>query len=268
MTRYNFAAALVVLAAATVNAQTPPATNSAAPHGLVPGQRLNPGERVTSPNGKCALVMQADGNLVWVYAERVLWHAATHGNPGAFCVVQTDGNLVVYTDGGVALWSTRTSDKPGAVLRCQDDGNLVLYQAARAVWTSTAGRTTAKIRFTRENTIGGLGRSLYLHVNGERVAENKSLSGSACVEVECESVRYGRNEVRVFHDAKGESPFYADPDGKAGHAKCFRVTTRARSSTSGWRGTRSPTRTRSRSRARSTPTGSGPRSCRCPSTRS
>ena len=34
-----------------------------------------------------------------------IWHIGTHGNPGAYLVLQDDGNLVVY-EGDAALWNT------------------------------------------------------------------------------------------------------------------------------------------------------------------
>ncbi|MGY1668315.1 reprolysin-like metallopeptidase, partial [Geodermatophilus sp. SYSU D00696] len=51
---------------------------------LRPGQALGAGQSLRSPSGEYRVVAQPDGNLV-VYASdgRVLWHAHTHGSPGA-----------------------------------------------------------------------------------------------------------------------------------------------------------------------------------------
>ena len=38
----------------------------------------------------------------------VPWASNTSGNPGAWLVVQGDGNLVVYSAGGSPLWSSNT----------------------------------------------------------------------------------------------------------------------------------------------------------------
>lgn len=43
------------------------------------------------------------------------------------CTLQTDGNLVVYVNGGTVLWTSRTTT--GTRLDNQLDGNLVLYRA-------------------------------------------------------------------------------------------------------------------------------------------
>jgi hypothetical protein len=80
--------------------------------------------------------MQSDGNLVlYRNGDGALWSAGTHGNPGAYLVNQTDGNVVVYGPTR-ALWSTRTAGTSGAVLVMQDDGNAVVYAGGGPVWTS------------------------------------------------------------------------------------------------------------------------------------
>lgn len=62
------------------------------------------------------LVMQTDGNLVMYSYDvdgRAVWSSGTSGNPGARVVMQTDGNLVVYSTSNRPLWQSRTSGKPG-----------------------------------------------------------------------------------------------------------------------------------------------------------
>jgi hypothetical protein len=65
--------------------------------------------------------------------------------------MQTDGNLVVYKNGGGpgkggALWATGTSGHSGAYAMMQNDGNLVVYKSTGgpgkggALWAS--GTTT------------------------------------------------------------------------------------------------------------------------------
>jgi hypothetical protein len=56
--------------------------------------------------------MQSDGNFVLYGANYVpvYFVTSTQGNPGAWMVIQDDGNLVIYNqDGAVALWNTRTA---------------------------------------------------------------------------------------------------------------------------------------------------------------
>ena len=97
-------------------------------------------DALSSCDGRFQLVQQGDGNLVLYRAGAALWHAGTHGNPGATAVMQEDGNLVVYASNGAALWSSGTHGHAGAVLSVQDDGNLVIYDRGVAIWnTGTHG---------------------------------------------------------------------------------------------------------------------------------
>jgi hypothetical protein len=87
--------------------------------------------------------MQADGNLVaYLSTGRqpygpAVWSSNTSGHPGAYAVMQDDGNLVVQAPGGVVLWSTGTSGHPGAYAEFQTDGNLVVYlPSGSAAWST------------------------------------------------------------------------------------------------------------------------------------
>jgi hypothetical protein len=97
---------------------------------LYPGEYLLPGERLTSPSGLYSLRYQADGNLVlyWNDPEQAVWSPQKSGHPGAQCVMQPDGNLVLYP--GMAhkdaIWSTQTSGHPGCHLVVRDAGTLAI----------------------------------------------------------------------------------------------------------------------------------------------
>ncbi|WBO64312.1 hypothetical protein [Streptomyces camelliae] len=113
---------------------------------IYPGQQLAPGHSLSSST--MTLTMQTDGNLVARLntgkgAGQVVWSTGTSGNTGAYAVMQTDGNLVVYTAGGGAgkggaLWSSRTYGHAGAYATVQDDGNIVVYNRASTapLWSS------------------------------------------------------------------------------------------------------------------------------------
>ncbi|MCQ4044856.1 hypothetical protein ACFOSC_17465 [Streptantibioticus rubrisoli] len=111
-------------------------TSPAAGYRLLPGQRLNPGDSLTS--GSMRLVMQSDGNLVARLkaggsAAPVEWASGTSGYPGAYAIMQSDGNLAIYGQNGGPgtggmLWSSGTAGNPGAHATLQDDGNLVMYR--------------------------------------------------------------------------------------------------------------------------------------------
>ena len=74
---------------------------------LKSGQYLKPGQYRRSPNGVYTLIMQ------------------------------TDGNLVVYTAAKKPLWSSKTV-RHGAVLQMRNDGRLVIVYGRTAIWSTSA----------------------------------------------------------------------------------------------------------------------------------
>ncbi|MEV3911917.1 hypothetical protein [Streptomyces canus] len=109
---------------------------------LLPGQRLNPGDRLASPNGLNVLVLQTDGNLVeYIPGGRAIWATNTRVS-NSVLFMQADGNLVVVAPGNRPVWASATSGKPGSILELQDDRNLVVYAPGHvAVWANNiAGR--------------------------------------------------------------------------------------------------------------------------------
>ncbi|MDK2124066.1 hypothetical protein [Parachitinimonas caeni] len=85
------------------------------------GQALMPNDVVYTYDEKYALVMQSDGNLVFMIdpgkaTQNAIWHSNTWGHPGAYFVMQDDGNAVVYDAGQPAkpLWHSNTWGNPGA----------------------------------------------------------------------------------------------------------------------------------------------------------
>jgi hypothetical protein len=57
---------------------------------------LGAGESLESPDARCSLCMQDDGNLVLKWRERVLWNTKTAGTTDTRLRLQNDGNLVLY----------------------------------------------------------------------------------------------------------------------------------------------------------------------------
>ena len=52
-------------------------------------------------------------------------------------VMQSDGNMVVYSTDHEVMWTTHTPNNVGAHFKMQDDGNLVIYDSAgSAIWNS------------------------------------------------------------------------------------------------------------------------------------
>ncbi|WP_052768492.1 hypothetical protein [Streptomyces humi] len=109
---------------------------------LLPGGRLNPGDRLVSPNRLNVLVMQQDGNLVETIPRgRIVWQSGTH-DPYSVLFMQNDGNLVVVAPGNRPVWASGTAGRPGSDLELQNDRNLVVYAPGHvAVWANNiAGR--------------------------------------------------------------------------------------------------------------------------------
>jgi hypothetical protein len=117
---------------------------------LMPNQRLNRNESITSPNEVYKLLLQNDGNLVLLNMQKKwgdplwnkplpIWDAGT--NPfGSHVIMQDDGNLVVFGD-TKKLWASGTGGKSGAYLEIQNDGNLVIYLPRYSLWkTNTVGK--------------------------------------------------------------------------------------------------------------------------------
>ena len=107
---------------------------------MLSGQWLNPGEKLVSPNRVYTLELLRDGNFV-------LWkHVPLWGSKAAFgytasvakIFMQPDGNLVGYTSAMAPVFQTKTNNKPGAFLVIQSDGNGVLYSSdsRTALWST------------------------------------------------------------------------------------------------------------------------------------
>ncbi|MEU7550930.1 FG-GAP-like repeat-containing protein [Streptomyces sp. NPDC044571] len=100
------------------------------------GTTLASGEEFASGNSK--LVMQTDGNLVlYTKDNKPVWATNTNGHKGALARMQNDGNLVVYeANGTTALWSTKTST-PYSYAVLHSRGVLVVYNASgQSQWSS------------------------------------------------------------------------------------------------------------------------------------
>lgn len=146
---------------------------------LYAGEALRAGESLRSPDGRTALVLQTDGNLV-IYGPNmsVVWNRGTQGLGGTTLAMQTDGNLVLYTATGGVVWHIGANGRGGTRLQMQDDGNLVLYTATNGVvWASDSptvpplwqGRTQPQASgATHSLSVGGLadGRTYRLVMSG------------------------------------------------------------------------------------------------------
>lgn len=106
---------------------------------MQPGEVLNPNQSISSANGQYTFVYQGDGNLV-LYRNRdnqPLWNSNTWGRTDGVCIMQGDGNFVIYDRDVNPIWSSDTWQHPGSRLVVQNDGNVVIYRPdGTAAWTT------------------------------------------------------------------------------------------------------------------------------------
>lgn len=107
---------------------------------LTGGMRLYPDQEVVSPGGTVALRYQSDGNLV-LYSSGgvVLWASDTDGFSAGHATMQGDGNLVVYDAQGIPRWASGTS-AAGAYLQVHDAGYAMVHDASGVgLWWTGSG---------------------------------------------------------------------------------------------------------------------------------
>ncbi|RIJ42539.1 hypothetical protein [Pontibacter oryzae] len=76
---------------------------------LAAGETLDTEQRLYSENGEYYLVIQTDGNLcVYTATNAFKWCSMAHGFEGAKLSMQTDGNLVVYDGTNESKWASKT----------------------------------------------------------------------------------------------------------------------------------------------------------------
>lgn len=113
-------------------------------HDMLPGELMLPDQSITSPDGRFMLMYQTDGHLVIYRASggnpfaEATWGSGIFGFSPGVCVMQRDGNLVVYDADLVPRWASGTNGNPDIALRLQIDGNLVLHRGEQVIWQTGA----------------------------------------------------------------------------------------------------------------------------------
>lgn len=102
---------------------------------LAPGETLQAGQSLVSPNGWFTVVVQTDGNVVlYNKGMTAIWSTRTRGN-NLRLVHQLDGNVVLYDDQNHVYWQTGTGGFQTSGLHIQSDGNFALYATdGKALW--------------------------------------------------------------------------------------------------------------------------------------
>ena len=138
-----------------------------------PGQVLHQNEYIESPDGRFVAILQPDGNFV-LYNQNWIWQSGARGDT---LEMQTDGNLVLKSDGKPVWWSG--GNGAGASLRMQSDGNLVTANANGPTWwTGTGGHSATTYVATRLTAGQKLLRGQFLRSPDSRYALHMQTDGS------------------------------------------------------------------------------------------
>lgn len=114
----------------------PPTGNPNPTDTLSLGQSLQPGQSLTSADGRFAFTLQTNGTLTITEGTTTLFTAGGGGTPASL-TLQQNGNLVEVSTTGNILFQTNTSGEGGQSFIMQDDGNGVLYtQASKPVYAT------------------------------------------------------------------------------------------------------------------------------------
>lgn len=138
---------------------------------LIVNQTMQANEYITSSNIQSVLIMQSDGNLV-VYTGPgyvATWSSGTYGNPGAYVQLQSNGDVVVYSATGSLLWHSGQYGSPSELLM-QPDGNLVEYGSGIAMWYTATGHVdnTSFIGLDRLNPSATMGPGNFIRSSDGR----------------------------------------------------------------------------------------------------
>ncbi|HEY4034421.1 MAG TPA: hypothetical protein VGL94_10705 [Ktedonobacteraceae bacterium] len=97
------------------------------------------------------LTLLSDGQLV-LYdncGDKKQTKDSSTSGPGSFkCIMQSNGNLVIYGANNQPYWALVTQGHPDAHLTVQDDGKVVIYQPSLAheyVWTEDGGTIICEV---------------------------------------------------------------------------------------------------------------------------
>ena len=99
---------------------------------LTAGQELTGGQALV--NGAMAFNLGTDGNLVLTDNGHAVW-ANGMNHPGAYLIMQSDGNLVEYS-GSTPVWVTGTYNHPGSILTLSSMGVTSVLNGNTTLWST------------------------------------------------------------------------------------------------------------------------------------
>ncbi|QEL14334.1 hypothetical protein [Limnoglobus roseus] len=183
------------------------------------GGYLLPGQSIVSQDGRYTLNFQASDHNVVLYRTGgpALWATNTPNGAATNLAMQgADGNLVLNG----AHWASNTAGHPGAFLVIQNDGNLVIYDASgtHPLWASNTVQKAVYIAYAGQGVCttdgGGNPRTQtgsYFHVSGEGFTHN----GSCTIRANSDgNIQRGIRTVPVDKWGKFDIPcFWADYPG-------------------------------------------------------
>jgi hypothetical protein len=105
---------------------------------LMPNQALYEDQSLPSLNGQFTLTYQSDGNLVlYRNGGGPQWASGTAGTTPGLAVMQSDGNLVIYDSLSNAIWASHTETHPSSRLNVDNAGFIaILGPDGTQVWRS------------------------------------------------------------------------------------------------------------------------------------
>lgn len=103
---------------------------------LYSGEVLQQGQMLVSGDGRFRFILQYDGNLVLYYhpTGTPIWATDTINPDINLLRMLSGGNLVLYDSNNTAWWLTYTYGYPGAYVIVQNDGNVVMYHNGTPIW--------------------------------------------------------------------------------------------------------------------------------------
>jgi hypothetical protein len=112
-----------------------------------------------SENKKYNLTYEKDGILKIrrLRDNAFIWSSFTNALAPGVCIMQADGNLVIYGPTGEVFWSSNTYNNWGSKLKLQNNGNLIITnQDLKKIWASNSfDNATEKIQLQNGYSIKG-----------------------------------------------------------------------------------------------------------------